>query len=199
MATPWISIIALGAALGFLGQSVRVVVGLKKARDEAAALGKTFTEAFEPSTMLVSLSMGGGGRAGRNHGFAAGHQHSNRNIVGLGGSRLFRSGFHRGVHRKVPARRRGSSAAAGGCRRAASRTTGAFARPGASDGIGARPGGGNPASGDSGRHRSVARVSAGRSGCVQYDFGNPSTRSAMWQRISCGLTGAMRAIWISRK
>ena len=59
MATPWISLIALGAILGFLGQSVRVVVGLKKARDEAAALGKTFTEAFEPSTMLVSLLIGG--------------------------------------------------------------------------------------------------------------------------------------------
>jgi hypothetical protein len=59
MAMPWISIVTLGAILGFLGQSVRVVVGLKKARDKAAALGKTFTEAFEPSTMLVSLSMGG--------------------------------------------------------------------------------------------------------------------------------------------
>lgn len=33
----------------------------------------------------------------------------------------------------------------------------------------------------------------------QYDFGSPSTRSAMWLKISCGLTGAMRAIWISRK
>jgi choline-sulfatase len=33
----------------------------------------------------------------------------------------------------------------------------------------------------------------------QYDFGRPSTRSAMWLRINCGLTGAMRAIWISRK
>ena len=31
-------------------------------------------------------------------------------------------------------------------------------------------------------------------GRVQYDFGNPSTRSAMWLRINCGLTGAMRAI-----
>jgi len=34
---------------------------------------------------------------------------------------------------------------------------------------------------------------------IQYDFGRPSTRSAMCDRISCGLTGAMRAIWISRK
>jgi hypothetical protein len=28
----------------------------------------------------------------------------------------------------------------------------------------------------------------------QYDFGRPSTRSAMCDRINCGLTGAMRAI-----
>ena len=33
----------------------------------------------------------------------------------------------------------------------------------------------------------------------QYDFGRPSTRSAMCDRINWGLTGAMRAIWISRK
>ncbi|HEY3909885.1 MAG TPA: type II toxin-antitoxin system HicB family antitoxin [Stellaceae bacterium] len=34
---------------------------------------------------------------------------------------------------------------------------------------------------------------------AQYDFGSPSTRSAMCDRISCGVMGAMRAIWISRK
>ncbi len=33
----------------------------------------------------------------------------------------------------------------------------------------------------------------------QYDFGNPSTFSAMKQRISCGLTGAMRGIITSRR
>jgi uncharacterized membrane protein YeaQ/YmgE (transglycosylase-associated protein family) len=58
MATPWISIIALGALLGFLGQSVRVIVGLKKTRDQAAALGKTFSEALEPSTLFTSLLIG---------------------------------------------------------------------------------------------------------------------------------------------
>src|SRR6266542_1118548 len=40
--------------------------------------------------------------------------------------------------------------------------------------------------------RSIDRVPA------QYDFGNPSTFSAMKQRMSCGLTGAMRGIRISR-
>ena len=34
---------------------------------------------------------------------------------------------------------------------------------------------------------------------AQYDFGNPSTRSAMWQSMRCGLTGAMRAICASRR
>ena len=34
---------------------------------------------------------------------------------------------------------------------------------------------------------------------TQYDFGMPSTRSAMWLRISSRLTGAMRGIMISRR
>lgn len=37
------------------------------------------------------------------------------------------------------------------------------------------------------------------SSCVQYDFGNPSTRSAMCERIISRLTGAMRVIMISRR
>jgi hypothetical protein len=33
----------------------------------------------------------------------------------------------------------------------------------------------------------------------QYDFGKPSTFSAMKFRIMCGLTGAMRGMKLSRK
>ena len=33
----------------------------------------------------------------------------------------------------------------------------------------------------------------------QYDFGRPSTFSAMKHRISCGVTGAMRGIMLSRR
>jgi hypothetical protein len=55
---PGFSIIALGALLGFLGQSVRVIVGLKKTHDQATALGKTFSEALEPSTLFTSPLIG---------------------------------------------------------------------------------------------------------------------------------------------
>src|SRR5260370_30660572 len=120
MATPWISIIALGAALGFLGQSVRVVVGLKKARDEAAALGKTFTEAFEPSTMLVSLLIGG--VAGALAAIMALRPDTNiatETLLGLAAAGYSGADFIEGfIARYLPA---------GGCRRAASRTTGALA------------------------------------------------------------------------
>jgi hypothetical protein len=58
MAGPWISIIALGALMGFLGQAIRVIVGLKKTKDQAAALQQAFTEMFEPSTLLISLLIG---------------------------------------------------------------------------------------------------------------------------------------------
>ena len=33
----------------------------------------------------------------------------------------------------------------------------------------------------------------------QYDFGNPKTFSAMKQRMSCGVTGAIRGIMLSRR
>jgi hypothetical protein len=43
-------------------------------------------------------------------------------------------------------------------------------------------------------------VAAGQKKLVpQYDFGNPSTFSAMKLRMSCGLIGAMRGIRDSRK
>jgi hypothetical protein len=38
-----------------------------------------------------------------------------------------------------------------------------------------------------------------RMGIAQYDFGSPSTFSAMKHMMSCGLMGAMRGIMISRR
>jgi hypothetical protein len=48
-------------------------------------------------------------------------------------------------------------------------------------------------------HLLQRRWNVWRESTGQYDFGRPSTRSAMCDRINWGLTGAMRAIWISRK
>jgi len=57
-ALQWLVTIALGAFMGLIGQSIRVVIGLKKAKDAAAINGQKFTEEFEPSTLLVSLLIG---------------------------------------------------------------------------------------------------------------------------------------------
>jgi hypothetical protein len=57
-AMSWLIVIALGAAMGLLGQGIRVVVGLKKANDEAAAQKKTLSDVFQPSTLLISLLIG---------------------------------------------------------------------------------------------------------------------------------------------
>jgi hypothetical protein len=58
MAVDWIWIVLLGALLGAAGQGVRIIVGLKKASDEAATLGHRFAEHFEPARLLVSLLIG---------------------------------------------------------------------------------------------------------------------------------------------
>jgi hypothetical protein len=58
MALYWICIIALGALMGVVGQAIRVIVGLKKMSDEAAALGRKLTEAIEPARLLISLLIG---------------------------------------------------------------------------------------------------------------------------------------------
>ncbi|MEJ2622990.1 MAG: hypothetical protein P8Z80_00120 [Pseudolabrys sp.] len=54
----WLIVVALGAAMGLLGQGMRVVVGLKKANDKAAANHKTLSESFVASTLLLSLLIG---------------------------------------------------------------------------------------------------------------------------------------------
>ncbi len=57
-ATDWLVVIALGAAMGLLGQGIRVVVGLKKTAEKAAAVSKTLADALVPSTLVVSLLIG---------------------------------------------------------------------------------------------------------------------------------------------
>jgi hypothetical protein len=47
-----------GGLLGMLGQGVRVVAGIKKANDEAAAQGKELKEVFQLNKLLVSLFIG---------------------------------------------------------------------------------------------------------------------------------------------
>jgi uncharacterized membrane protein YeaQ/YmgE (transglycosylase-associated protein family) len=59
MAVQWIYTIAVGLLMGVIGQTMRVVVGLKKAKDQAASNQQSFTEVFQSVTLLVSLLIGG--------------------------------------------------------------------------------------------------------------------------------------------
>ena len=54
----WLLLIALGGLAGTLGQVGRVIVGLKKLGEEAAAAGKACSDLVEPSRLLVSLVIG---------------------------------------------------------------------------------------------------------------------------------------------
>ncbi|MBI5750584.1 MAG: hypothetical protein HZA59_00380 [Hydrogenophilales bacterium] len=54
----WILQLLLGGLLGMLGQGIRVVTGLKKVHDQAAAESKSFGQLFELSTLLISLMIG---------------------------------------------------------------------------------------------------------------------------------------------
>ena len=58
MAPEWIWIVALGALMGAVGQGIRVIVGLKKTGDEAAALGHKFSDRIEPARLSISLLIG---------------------------------------------------------------------------------------------------------------------------------------------
>lgn len=57
-AAQWILIIILGGLAGALGQSTRVVIGLKKLDDQAAAEGKTREDLFKSSRIMISLVIG---------------------------------------------------------------------------------------------------------------------------------------------
>lgn len=50
--------IALGGVLGTLGQGVRVIIGLKKVREEAAAANKPMVEGFRSRQLGFSLMIG---------------------------------------------------------------------------------------------------------------------------------------------
>lgn len=54
----WLTLIILGGILGAAGQGARVIVGLKKVNDEAAAKNTTMSQLIEPSRLLVSLLIG---------------------------------------------------------------------------------------------------------------------------------------------
>jgi hypothetical protein len=53
-----LSHVVLGAILGMVGQSARVVIGLKKVLDQANSQGRTFSEEFSANVLVVSLIIG---------------------------------------------------------------------------------------------------------------------------------------------
>jgi hypothetical protein len=54
----WITQLAFGGFLGVLGQSIRVVPGLKKLNDVAHSQGAKFADLFEVSQFMLSLLIG---------------------------------------------------------------------------------------------------------------------------------------------
>lgn len=54
----WLQLLILGGLAGLLGQGIRVLVGLKKEWDSAAAAGKTLASRFDPGRLIVSLLIG---------------------------------------------------------------------------------------------------------------------------------------------
>lgn len=54
----WITQLAFGGILGVLGQSIRVVPGLKKVNDAAHTKGVRFKDMFEASQFMLSLLIG---------------------------------------------------------------------------------------------------------------------------------------------
>lgn len=63
LTNPWtvLGYIVLGSALGMIGQGIRVVVGIKKAQDEAAAEGEDFAYDFKKlsASLLIAFVIGG--------------------------------------------------------------------------------------------------------------------------------------------
>lgn len=54
----WLQIVALGGISGLFGQVIRVVAGLKKASEEAAAKNEDLTDVFNGERLLISLAIG---------------------------------------------------------------------------------------------------------------------------------------------
>jgi hypothetical protein len=57
-ATEWLQLLTLAGLSGAIGQSARVVIGLKKVSDEAASTNQTMKEMVEFSKIFVSLLIG---------------------------------------------------------------------------------------------------------------------------------------------
>jgi hypothetical protein len=57
-AQDWIWLICLGGLAGALGQVARIVVGLKKANEDAAEAGAKLNEVFEASRLVISIVIG---------------------------------------------------------------------------------------------------------------------------------------------
>lgn len=53
-----ITVLLLGGLLGMCGQGIRVIAGLKKGYDKAAANGLNFKDHFDPRSLMVSLFIG---------------------------------------------------------------------------------------------------------------------------------------------
>ncbi|MBI5694884.1 MAG: hypothetical protein HZC51_03950 [Nitrospirae bacterium] len=54
-----LNLLLLGALLGAIGQGARVIVGLKKMNDEAAATGLQAKDLFVTNQLVISLLIGG--------------------------------------------------------------------------------------------------------------------------------------------
>lgn len=57
-ATEWVLTLILGGILGMIGQSIRMVMGLKKASDEASVKGQKLGDMFEGSRLILTLLIG---------------------------------------------------------------------------------------------------------------------------------------------
>lgn len=57
-AQDWLLLLCLGGLAGMLGQLARVIVGIKKAQDEAATKGLPLQAVFETSRLVVSIALG---------------------------------------------------------------------------------------------------------------------------------------------
>lgn len=57
-ASQWMQLMAIGAMFGALGQAIRVIPGLKKVADEAAATGSRLKQEFSGGRLGVSLLIG---------------------------------------------------------------------------------------------------------------------------------------------
>ena len=54
----WLQLMAFGGIAGTLGQMIRVVAGLKKATEEAGAIGETMSENMDNGRLIRSLMIG---------------------------------------------------------------------------------------------------------------------------------------------